>query len=72
MPKKTDNRRFCRVPQELPAGFWEALRPLAAWALQAVQDAYNDGWYNGHSAAVVESIDAIHHLPPTAGAVVTN
>lgn len=36
-----------RLPDELPAGLLEALQPVAAWALRAVRDAYQSGYYAG-------------------------
>lgn len=38
---------YYHPPEELPAGLLEALQPVAAWALRAVQDAYQTGYHAG-------------------------
>lgn len=38
---------YYHPPEELPAGLCEALQPVAAWALRAVRDAYQSGYYAG-------------------------
>lgn len=38
---------YYHPPEELPAGLLEALQPVAAWALRAVRDAYQSGYFAG-------------------------
>lgn len=36
-----------REPDELPGGFFEALQPLANWALASMREIYRLGYANG-------------------------
>lgn len=36
-----------QLPDELPAGFFEAVKPIADWAKKAMCNAYQSGYYAG-------------------------
>lgn len=36
-----------QLPNELPAGFFEAVKPFADWAKKAMCNAYQSGYYAG-------------------------
>lgn len=67
-----DKEKFYHLPEEMPGGFWDVLQPLAKWILQALKDAYKNGYYAGKadtSRAFIGIIDM--KKPPTGAAVVT-
>ena len=40
-------QKFYHEPEELPSGFFEALQPLANWALAGMREIYRLGYSNG-------------------------
>lgn len=63
-----------REPDELPAGFFEAVQPLARWSLAALREVYRLGYSAGKadsSAEWKEICDRIDRKPPTGCACVT-
>lgn len=41
-------KKMCfQLPDELPAGFLEAVKPIADWAKKAMCEVYQDGYYAG-------------------------
>lgn len=40
-------QKFYHEPEELPGGFFEALQPLANWALACMREIYRLGYSNG-------------------------
>lgn len=61
-------------PDELPGGFFEALQPLARWALAAMREVYRLGYSNGKADAGNEWREIRDKIrkPPTGCAVVIN
>jgi hypothetical protein len=40
-------KKYFQLPDELPAGFFEAVKPIADWAKKAMQEVYQSGYYAG-------------------------
>lgn len=40
-------RMYFHLPDELPAGFLEAVKPLADWAKKAMCEVYQSGYFAG-------------------------
>lgn len=65
-------------PEELPGGFFEALQPLANWALSGMREVYRLGYAHGKADSSTEwkeICDRIHKddrrkKPPTGAAPV--
>lgn len=65
-------KKFYHLPEEMPGGFWDVLQPLANWTLQALKDAYQNGYYAGKADSSRTWLDIIDKKkPPTGAAVVT-
>ena len=47
-------KKFFRLPDELPAGFFEAVKPFADWAKKAMCEAYQAGYFAGKADASTE------------------
>lgn len=47
-------QKFFHEPEELPGGFFEALQPLAAWALAGMRESYRLGYSAGKADASTE------------------
>lgn len=63
--------KFYHEPDELPACFFEAVQPLASWALSAMREVYRLGYSAGKADASTEwkeIFDSIHKKPPTGAA----
>lgn len=71
-------QKFFREPEELPAGFFEAIQPLARWALDAMREIYRLGYSNGKADSTLESKEICDYIlkndrrkkPPTGAAPV--
>lgn len=64
-------QKFFHEPDELPAGFFEAVQPLACWALSAMREVYRLGYSAGKADSSMEwkeICDSIHKKPPTGAA----
>lgn len=65
--------KYYREPDELPAGFFEAVQPLARWALSAMREVYRLGYSAGKADSSTEwkeICDRINRKPPTGAAPV--
>lgn len=40
-------KKYFQLPDELPAGFFEAVKPIADWAKKAMCEVYQSGYYGG-------------------------
>ncbi|WP_156182671.1 hypothetical protein [Faecalibacterium prausnitzii] len=40
-------KKYFQLPDELPAGFFEAVKPIADWAKKAMCEVYQSGYYAG-------------------------
>lgn len=63
--------KFYREPDELPAGFFDAVQPLARWALAAMREAYRLGYSAGRADSSTEwkeICDRTSKKPPTGAA----
>lgn len=70
-------QKFFHEPEELPGGFFEALQPLAAWALAGMRESYRLGYSAGKADASTEWKEICDHIhkddrrkPPTGAAPV--
>lgn len=65
-------------PDELPGGFFEALQPLATWALASMREVYRLGYSHGKADSSSEWKEICNHIrkddrrkkPPTGAAPV--
>ena len=48
------SQKFFHEPEELPGGFFEALQPLANWALSGMREIYRLGYANGKADSSAE------------------
>lgn len=67
--------KYYREPDELPAGFFEAVQPLACWALSAMREVYRLGYSAGKADSSTEwkeICDRINRNPPTGAAPVVS
>ena len=42
-------KTYFQLPDELPAGFFESVKPIADWAKKAMCDIYQSGYYAGRA-----------------------
>lgn len=66
-------QKFYHEPEELPGGFFEALQPLANWALAGMREIYRLGYSNGKADSSSEWKEICDHRrkkPPTGAAPV--
>lgn len=69
-------QNFFHEPEELPGGFFEALQPLAAWALAEMREIYRLGYAAGKADSSTEWKEICDHIrkderqkkPPTGAA----
>lgn len=47
-------RMYFHLPDELPAGFLEAVKPLADWAKKAMCEVYQSGYFAGKADSARE------------------
>lgn len=40
-------QKYFQLPDELPAGFFEAVKPIADWVKKAMCEVYQSGYYAG-------------------------
>lgn len=67
--------KYYREPDELPAGFFEAVQPLARWALSAMREVYRLGYSAGKADSSTdwkEILDRYQKKPPTGAAPVVS
>lgn len=71
-------QKYFHEPDELPGGFFEALQPLAAWALAGMREVYRLGYSHGKADSSSEWKEICDHIrkderrkkPPTGAAPV--
>lgn len=72
-------QKFFHEPEELPGGFFEALQPLANWALAGMREVYRLGYSAGKADSSMEWKEFCDHIrkddhrrkkPPTGAAPV--
>lgn len=64
--------KYYHEPDELPAGFFEAVQPLARWALSAMREVYRLGYSAGKADSSTEWKEICDRTkkPPTGAAPV--
>ena len=71
-------QKYFHEPEELPGGFFEALQPLANWALAGMREVYRLGYSAGKADSSMEWKEICDHIrkddrrkkPPTGAAPV--
>ncbi len=72
-------QKYFHEPEELPGGFFEALQPLANWALAGMREVYRLGYSAGKVDSSMEWKEICDHIrkddhrrkkPPTGAAPV--
>lgn len=71
-------QKYFHEPDELPGGFFEALQPLATWALASIREVYRLGYSHGKADSSSEWKEICDHIrkddrrkkPPTGAAPV--
>lgn len=69
-------KKSFHLPDELPSGFFEVLKPLADWVKKAIRDSYQSGYLAGKADASREwseirdriRKDDRRRMPPTGAA----
>lgn len=64
-------KKYFHLPEEIPGGFWDVLQPLAKWILQALKEAYQNGYYAGKADAGQTWMSILDKKQTSGAAVVT-